>query len=78
MKKENNIKKIVGLIMVPIFYLSVIIMVLAQISGIGYGLYLWGGLGMEFGSSVWSGFLLWLKMMVSGFFLFMISFGFLS
>lgn len=38
---------------------------LAFISAIGYGLYMWGGLGMELATSAWSAFVLWLKMIIS-------------
>lgn len=41
-------------------------MTLAQISAIGYALYLWGAMDNAFGTSLWLAFLLWLKMVIGG------------
>jgi len=53
--------------------LSLILMVvgyaliaLATISGIGYGLYNWGSVGLELGASAWLGFVLFAKMFGGG------------
>ncbi len=40
---------------------------LATVTGIGYGLYLWGALGGALGVSMWTAFVLWLQMIVGGF-----------
>ena len=39
--------------------IGVILGVTANIIGIGYGLYLWGGEGLAFGLAVWTAFKLW-------------------
>lgn len=43
-----------------------ICMALAIVSGIGYGLYLLGVVGVSFGPAAWSGFVLWAKMFFGG------------
>ena len=42
------------------------LLLLANIGGIGYGLYLWGGTGMAFGLAAWTAFKVWITMIVSG------------
>lgn len=37
--------------------------VFANIGAIGYGLYLWGSVGLTFATSAWTAFVLWLKLM---------------
>lgn len=32
-----------------------------------YGIYLWGGTGLEFGSAVWQALVFWFKLMLTGF-----------
>lgn len=46
-----------------LFGITIIAGMLAQIAGIGYGLYLWGGVGLEFSVSAWSGFKVWMSFM---------------
>lgn len=55
--------KALGAILVVLGYLG---MALATISGIGYGLYLMGVVGLTFGVAAWGGFVLFLKMFVGG------------
>ena len=55
--------KAFGAILVVIGYLC---LALATISGIGYGLYLLGAVGMAFGPAAWQGFLLFIKMFGGG------------
>ncbi len=43
-----------------------LIMGLAVISGVGYGLYLWGAQSMELGPSAWEGFVVFLKLIGGG------------
>lgn len=52
--------------------IGVILMVLAQITGIGEAIYLWGGCDQPFGASVWEGFKTWMVMMSSGIALFIV------
>ncbi len=46
--------------------LGYIMLALATISGIGYGLYNWGSVGLELGASAWMGFVLFMKMFGGG------------
>jgi len=39
---------------------------LANIGGIGYGLYLWGGTGMVIGLAAWTAFKFWLLWVILG------------
>lgn len=55
-----------------IISLGMLVGALAFISSIGYGLYMWGGLGMELSTSAWSAFVLWLKMIISAIVLFIV------
>lgn len=41
-------------------------LILANVAGVGYGLYLWGGEGLEFSTSAWEGFKLWAKLIIGG------------
>lgn len=43
-----------------------ICMVLAVVSGLGYGLYLLGVVELTFGKAAWAGFVLWAKMFFGG------------
>lgn len=56
--------KNLGVILVLLGYFA---MVLAFISGLGYGLYLLGVVGLAFGPAAWAGFVLWAKMLGGGF-----------
>lgn len=55
--------KAVFAILVVIGY---IVMALALISGIGYGIYLLGVVELTFGKAAWGGFVLWAKMFFGG------------
>ena len=46
--------------------LGITLLVLAQISGIGEALYLWGAENQPFNSSIWEGFKTWGIMVLSG------------
>ena len=61
----------VGLFAVVVI-IAAIMMALAVISGIGYGLYLLGVVGLAFGPSAWAGFVLWAKMFGGGFLLYIV------
>ncbi len=52
--------------------IGTILMALAVVSGIGYGLYLLGVVGLTFGPAAWAGFVLWAKMFGGGFVLYII------
>ena len=52
--------------------LGIITMALANVGGIGYGLYLWGGTGMAFGAAAWAAFKVWLVVIFGGLFTFVI------
>ena len=39
---------------------------LDTIGSIGYGLYLWGGLGGGFAASAWAAFVVWMKVFAAG------------
>ena len=53
----------IGLTLTVVGYLC---MALAVLSGVGYGLYLLGSVGLAFGPAAWQGFLLFLKMFGGG------------
>ena len=46
--------------------IGLICMALSIVSGIGYGLYLLGAVGLEFGPAAWAGFVLWTEMFFGG------------
>lgn len=52
--------------------IGAILMALAVVSGIGYGLYLLGVVGLTFGPAAWAGFVLWAKMFGGGFMLYIV------
>lgn len=52
--------------------IGAILMALAVVSGLGYGLYLLGVVGLTFGPSAWAGFILWAKMFGGGFVLYIV------
>jgi hypothetical protein len=52
--------------------IGAILMALAVVSGIGYGLYLLGVVGLTFGPAAWAGFVLWAKMFGGGFVLYIV------
>ena len=43
-----------------------ILLALGTISAIGYGLYLWGSVGLALPASAWGGFVLWMHMFGTG------------
>jgi hypothetical protein len=47
--------------------LAIVLFVLANVTGIGYGLYLWGGVGLAFSVAAWSAFKVWITMVLVGF-----------
>ena len=53
--------------------IGLILLAFANIIGIGYALYLWGATELELGISLWTAFILWLKMIGSGLLLVTIS-----
>lgn len=55
--------KAFGGVLLGLGYLAI---ALAFISGLGYGLYLLGVVGMAFGPAAWAGFVLWAKMFFGG------------
>ena len=57
-----------------IFTLSLFAMWGSTIVSIGYGLYLWGGVGLTFAVSAWSAFKLFLVMLFGGLFTLAISY----
>lgn len=66
-KKASKDKKAkIGLILMKI---GLILMVFANVVGIGYGLFLWGSQGVVFSLAVWTAFKVWISMIISGVFL---------
>lgn len=55
----NTIGKILAII-------GLVVLAFATIGSVGYGLYLWGGIGIAFSVSVWTAFVVWLKAVGSG------------
>lgn len=55
-----------------VIIIGAILMALAVVSGIGYGLYLLGVVGLTFGPAAWAGFVLWAKMFGGGFVLYIV------
>jgi len=53
-------------IAMAVMVLGYVMLALATISGIGYGLYNWGSVGLELGASAWLGFVLFGKMLGGG------------
>ena len=43
-----------------------IMLAVANIGGLGYGLYLWGGTGMAFGLAAWTAFKFWFIWVILG------------
>jgi hypothetical protein len=50
--------------------IGLVVLGLANVVGIGYGLYLWGSVGNPLGVAAWTAFVLWLKMIAVGLVLF--------
>ncbi len=46
---------------------GLLVLALSTVGSIGYGLYLWGGLGGALGASAWAAFLTWIKLVIGGF-----------
>jgi len=45
--------------------IGVLLGVLANVTSIGYGLYLWGGEGVAFGLALWTAFKLWISIVLT-------------
>lgn len=45
---------------------GMLMLALDTIGSIGYGLYLWGGLGGTFAASAWTAFVVWMKVFAVG------------
>ncbi len=45
---------------------GIIVLTFGTVISVGYGLYLWGGLGIVFGVAVWTGFKLWIGCLITG------------
>ncbi len=60
---NENVKNMGTIILV----IGILAMSFSTVISIGYGLYLWGGLGGILSSSIWTAFLLWLKILGGGF-----------
>jgi len=56
--------KNLGAILMIVGYLA---MMASTLSGLGYGLYLLGHVGLAFGPAAWAGFLLFIKLFLGGF-----------
>ena len=50
-----------------LFGIGVIMLMVANIGGIGYGLYLWGAAGLTFATAAWLAFKFWLIWIILGF-----------
>lgn len=51
---------------ITLIMIGMVMMALDTIGSIGYGLYLWGGLGGGFAESAWNAFVVWMKVFASG------------
>ena len=49
-----------------LLFIGIVLMILGNIIGVGYGLYLWGGVGFAFSVSLWSAFKLWILIELVG------------
>jgi hypothetical protein len=54
---KNVTYKVLGVIGI----IGLVILAFINVVGIGYGLYLWGSVGHEFGYAVWEGFKVWIS-----------------
>lgn len=52
--------------------LAAILMSLAFVVGLGYGLYLLGVVGLAFGPAAWAGFVVWAKFFFGGLILYIV------
>lgn len=57
-------REVIALALVVI---GVILMVVAQVTGIGVFLYDWGVNNVALGLAAWTGFVLWAKLLIGGF-----------
>jgi len=46
--------------------IGIIMAAFGNIIGIGYGLYLWGGVGLTFAVAAWTAFKFWAVLMITG------------
>ena len=49
-----------------LLFIGIVLMILGNITGVGYGLYLWGGVGLAFSASLWSAFKVWILIELVG------------
>jgi len=49
------------------FLVSLVLLAFGNIASIGYGLYLWGGVGIAFSAALWGAFKVWLCFMIVSF-----------
>lgn len=64
--KGSNLNTTIMSLITALMFMGIGMIILAQIGGVGYGLYLWGSVGLELGAAAWSGFVLWMKMIGTG------------
>ena len=58
--------------LVVLAVIGLIIAGLANVIGVGYGLYLWASVGMLFKTALWKAFVVWMYMIFGGIGLFLI------
>ena len=66
-------KNILFIICTALLTLSIFAMWGSTLVSIGYGLYLWGGVGLAFGVAAWSAFKLFLTLLFGGFITFILA-----
>lgn len=66
-------KNILFLIFTALLTLSIFAMWGSTLVSIGYGLYLWGGVGLALGVAAWSAFKLFLTLLFGGFIVLILS-----
>ena len=66
-------KNILFIICTAILSISIFSMWGSTLISIGYGLYLWGGVGLSLGAAAWSAFKLFLILLVGGFITFILA-----
>ena len=54
------------MIKIILLIVGIILLAGANIGGVGYGLYLWGGTGIALGTAAWTAFKFWLVLMGTG------------
>ena len=66
-------KNILIIVFTILLTLSIFSMWGSTLISIGYGLYLWGGLGLALGAAAWSAFKLFLTLLLGGFITFILA-----